>query len=820
MLSSFRILSKIGGVALGAAFVALAAGYAPAKADEPGVVRLTALNGDVAVRRGDTSGTFAASANTPLMVSDYLSTGPGAAHAELQFDRGNFLRLGPNVQLRIAKLDPGDHTVQLAEGTVELSSLHPTSGHAEVDTPSIAVRPGSNGRYRVTVNPDGTTLVTVRSGSADLVGTSATRTIDAGQTIAITGSPNDPRFENISFVASDDFDTWNQQRDTFDNNDTGYQYASPQIAGIPDLSQYGSWNNSQQYGMGWTPNDVGPNWSPYQDGQWTWEPGYGYTWIGNEPWGWAPYHYGSWEYNGTSWAWYPNAQPTYNQYGSAQAQNPNQYPAAQYPSGQYPQQYPSGQYPQQYPSGQYPQQYPSGQYPAQYPQQYPAQYPAQYPPQYPAQYPAQYPPQAYPPPYAQGGYPYGYPPQAGYGYPQSPYGYGGYPAANNSALLWAPALVAFLGIMSGESAGQSLLGGLGTGGVGWVPLAPGEPMYPWWGAQQSAWYGYPASTYYPNYQQYGYSQQPLSSSYTTYNVTNIYKVYRNARAPHGVMLVSTKAFQNGSFKTIRATSINDLKLEDGKVGSVAVFRNVVPVTPTAANLRFSEAGPTRIAAIAPRSALFSRFSTPKAPTQFSAVREKVANTTEHVYAARPSQPVYPERRAVQPQAAEQRTIDPQADRAAQQAAAERKADDSASAERRADQAAADRKAEPAARNNDAPAWQRYNDAHTTNPNRDTTVPDRTNGAPDRGYTAPSHPYATQQRAATEDRPYNADRQYNGERQYNAPRSSTAPRPQQPRPQTQPQHHTAPQPQHAAPSKGLSSSNHGGNNNDKHQGNGH
>ena len=579
MLSSFRILSKIGGVALGAAIVALAAGYAPAKADEPGVVRLTALNGDVAVRRGDTSGTFAASANTPLMVSDYLSTGPGAAHAELQFDRGNFLRLGPNVQLRIAKLDPGDHTVQLAEGTVELSSLHPTSGHAEVDTPSIAVRPGSNGRYRVTVGSAAATLVTVRSGSADLVGTSATRTIDAGQTIAITGSPSDPRFENISFVASDDFDTWNQQRDTFDNNDTGYQYASPQIAGIPDLSQYGSWNNSQQYGMGWTPNDVGPNWSPYQDGQWTWEPGYGYTWIGNESWGWAPYHYGSWEYNGTSWAWYPNAQPTYNQYGSAAGAKPESVSRRAVPQRTVP----AAVSERPIPAAVSQRTVSAAVSERPIPRTIPAAVSGTISPPCKRNIPPQYPPQAYPPPYAQGGYPYGYPPQAGYGYPPSPYGYG-YPAANNSSVLWAPALVAFLGIMSGESAGQSLhsAGSAPATRRPWVPLAPGEPMYPWWGAQQSAWYGYPASTYYPNYQQYGYSQQPLSSSYTTYNVTNIYKVYRNARAPHGVMLVSTKAFQNGSFKTIRATSINDLKLEDGKVGSVAVFRNVVPVTPTAA----------------------------------------------------------------------------------------------------------------------------------------------------------------------------------------------------------------------------------------------
>ena len=49
-------------------------------------------------------------------------------------------------------------------------------------------------------------------------------------------------------------------------------------------------------------------WSPYSDGTWTWEDGYGWTWVANEPWGWAPYHYGNWFYaNGYGWAWYPPA---------------------------------------------------------------------------------------------------------------------------------------------------------------------------------------------------------------------------------------------------------------------------------------------------------------------------------------------------------------------------------------------------------------------------------------------------------------------------------------------------------------------------------
>ena len=51
---------------------------------------------------------------------------------------------------------------------------------------------------------------------------------------------------------------------------------------------------------------VAPGGLPYHDGRWVWEPYYGWTWVGYEPWGWAPYHYGRWLYTGGyGWAWYP-----------------------------------------------------------------------------------------------------------------------------------------------------------------------------------------------------------------------------------------------------------------------------------------------------------------------------------------------------------------------------------------------------------------------------------------------------------------------------------------------------------------------------------
>ena len=38
-----------------------------------------------------------------------------------------------------------------------------------------------------------------------------------------------------------------------------------------------------------------------------WESYYGWTWVGDEPWGYAPYHYGNWFYASNRWCWYPGA---------------------------------------------------------------------------------------------------------------------------------------------------------------------------------------------------------------------------------------------------------------------------------------------------------------------------------------------------------------------------------------------------------------------------------------------------------------------------------------------------------------------------------
>src|SRR5262249_50797082 len=72
-----------------------------------------------------------------------------------------------------------------------------------------------------------------------------------------------------------------------------------------DLDQAGVWQETGDYGPVWYPTTVGYDWEPYEYGQWVWVAPWGWTWIDDQPWGFAPFHYGRWVYSGGRWGWCP-----------------------------------------------------------------------------------------------------------------------------------------------------------------------------------------------------------------------------------------------------------------------------------------------------------------------------------------------------------------------------------------------------------------------------------------------------------------------------------------------------------------------------------
>jgi hypothetical protein len=120
-------------------------------------------------------------------------------------------------------------------------------------------------------------------------------------------------------IPSDDFDAWVRSQDQADDRAAAAagQAASAlpaEMTGAADLSQYGRWSSSTDYGTLWTPNDVPAGWAPYQQGSWSWIAPWGWTWIDAAPWGFAPFHYGRWVWINGHWAWVAGnwgARPVY-----------------------------------------------------------------------------------------------------------------------------------------------------------------------------------------------------------------------------------------------------------------------------------------------------------------------------------------------------------------------------------------------------------------------------------------------------------------------------------------------------------------------------
>jgi hypothetical protein len=78
------------------------------------------------------------------------------------------------------------------------------------------------------------------------------------------------------------------------------------------LGPYGEWVNYPNWGYVWIP-DAGPDFVPYStQGHWILTDD-GWTWMSDYSWGWAPFHYGCWDYDQYyGWFWVPG-----NEWGPA-----------------------------------------------------------------------------------------------------------------------------------------------------------------------------------------------------------------------------------------------------------------------------------------------------------------------------------------------------------------------------------------------------------------------------------------------------------------------------------------------------------------------
>jgi hypothetical protein len=298
------------------AFAAAFSVHAQQIVDPPSrVARLSDATGQVWLFSADTNEWVTIGRNRPLTTGDRIATDNGA-RAEVTLG-STTLRLDAATELEITRLDDSRFAVRLEGGSVAARLRSPQSfNEFELSTDEGRFRAQSVGRFRFD-RFDQASDVTAFNGQAIYEARNTALPVMQGQRAQFwIDQAGVPQYAMLQ-VARDEFAAWNDDRDrTEDRVAQQRRYVSPEMTGAEDLDRYGTWEQTPEYGGTaiWVPRQVPVGWAPYTVGHWAWVRPWGWTWVDDAPWGFAPFHYGRWIYRRDVWCWVPGtyvARPVY-----------------------------------------------------------------------------------------------------------------------------------------------------------------------------------------------------------------------------------------------------------------------------------------------------------------------------------------------------------------------------------------------------------------------------------------------------------------------------------------------------------------------------
>jgi hypothetical protein len=286
-------------------------------ADPPGrIARLSDTEGSVALQPAGVAAWGAAQLNRPVTTGDRLWSDQDS-RAELDLGSAA-VRLGSSTAFSFFNLDDRAVQMQLTAGTliVQVRELFPNQLY-EIDTPNLAVALLEPGEYRVEVNDAGdTTVVRVSEGRAHVEGGGQSVTLGIQQMARFSGRDT-LGYESGPFGVPDDFDAWSAARERGLMNSPSGDYVPEGVPGTQDLDNNGTWELTPDYGYVWAPIVVVADWAPYRFGHWVFIAPWGWTWIDDAAWGFAPYHYGRWVVWNSAWCWVPGPKHLHPVYAPA-----------------------------------------------------------------------------------------------------------------------------------------------------------------------------------------------------------------------------------------------------------------------------------------------------------------------------------------------------------------------------------------------------------------------------------------------------------------------------------------------------------------------
>lgn len=228
------------------------------------------------------------------------------------------LWLDAGADLEILQMDDEGVLLRLEKGALGLAlRTSESAGEYRVQTREGKLFPDDIGLYRVEQLPQGTRAQALQGRlrfESDRSGAMQRAWLRDGEQAEFWWADG-PRTEHQALV-KDGFANWllGQSNAMAATASVSEEYVSPEMTGVEELDRNGRWEQAPEYGNVWIPTQVAPGWEPYRDGRWVWTRNWGWSWVDDMPWGFAPFHYGRWVVWRGRWCWTPGhyvARPVY-----------------------------------------------------------------------------------------------------------------------------------------------------------------------------------------------------------------------------------------------------------------------------------------------------------------------------------------------------------------------------------------------------------------------------------------------------------------------------------------------------------------------------
>ena len=226
-----------------------------------------------------------------------VRTERGDARAELRIGDQR-IALAAGTEISLAMIDDRVTQIAVRRGRVGFEARRLDNDETvEIDVPRGGIWLLAAGRYDIDAGNDtAPTRVATFDGRARFVGNSDDSLI-ATSSVAVLGG-GEPLFAEFKPAVSDDFAEWWRSLGTGDRILPAMLHISPAMTGIEALDGSGHWEavagEDSVWGPIWFADAVPDDWAPYRYGRWRWIQPWGWTWIDDAAWGFAPSHYGRW----------------------------------------------------------------------------------------------------------------------------------------------------------------------------------------------------------------------------------------------------------------------------------------------------------------------------------------------------------------------------------------------------------------------------------------------------------------------------------------------------------------------------------------------